>query len=148
MDCALTPAPEERRTDARFRGEVLHGARATVRPGYRVTLVDVSRGGVLVEAGRPLRPGANVQLQFERGSRRFVIAAHVLRCAVWALDAESGVLYRGALRFQQRCEWFWEAGTRGGYGGPGEDRLETRREGQALPAASRRVEAERKRGRG
>ena len=103
MDSALSQVREERRTDARFRGDVLAEARATVRPGCLVTLVDLSCGGALVEASRPLRPGARVHLQLHRGAQQFAIAAHVLRCAVSSVDGD-GILYRGALRFEHRCE--------------------------------------------
>jgi hypothetical protein len=100
---------EERRRDARFDAEVVGSPRATVRPGCTVTFVDLSAGGALVQAGRPLRPGARVHLQFHRGSRRLTLAAHVQRCAVWALDADHGVTYRAALQFEHRCQAVWEA---------------------------------------
>jgi hypothetical protein len=112
VDCALN---QERRADARFGGDVLLGARGTLRPGCTVTLIDLSAGGALVEAGRPLRPGGRVHLQFHRGTRRFTTAAKVLRCAVWALDAEAGVMYRGALEFENRCESLWEPEPRTGH---------------------------------
>ena len=127
MDSALSQVCEERRTEARFRGEVLAGARATVRPGCHVTLVDLSRGGALVEAARPLRPGARVHLQLQRGTRTFLVAAHVVRCAVFALGGDEGVVYRGAMRFEECCEELWEAPT--------------------TPAPSRRADAERRRAR-
>ena len=106
------PVVEDRRLDARFGGEVLGSARATVRPGCTVTLIDLSAGGALVQAGRPLRPGARVHLQFHRGSRRLTLAAHVQRCAVWALDADRGVTYRAALQFEHRCHAVWDAERR------------------------------------
>lgn len=110
MDCTLI---EDRRLDARFGPEVLGRPRATVRPGCSVVLVDLSAGGALVEAARPLRPGARVHVQFHRGARRFTIAAHVLRCAVWAIAIDTGVLYRAALQFEHRCDMLWEPERRG-----------------------------------
>lgn len=104
MDYALM---EDRRIDARFGGDVLGSARATLRPGCIVTLIDLSAGGALVEAGRPLRPGAYVHLQLDRGGRRFTLAAHVLRCSISALDGGAGPVYRGALKFERRCDTFW-----------------------------------------
>ena len=101
----------ERRSDARFGGAVLGSVSATLRPGCMVALIDLSAGGALVEARRPLRPGARVQLQFHRGPRRLAIAGEVLRCAVWALDADGGIVYRGALQFDARCEALWETET-------------------------------------
>lgn len=113
MDLALT---EDRRTDARFGTDVLGSARATLRPGCLVRIVDLSAGGALVEAGRPLRPGAYVHLQFDRGARRFTLGAQVLRCAVSALDSDAGVMYRGALKFDRRCETLWEPDATAGQG--------------------------------
>lgn len=104
----------DRRADARFpplRSEV---TRATLRPGCAVLLVDLSAGGALVQALRPLRPGARVLLQLVTRERTFSLAAHVLRCAVWSLDTHDGATYRGALKFEDRCEWFWEPETRVG----------------------------------
>jgi hypothetical protein len=100
----------DRRIDARFpprRG----ATRATLRPGCIVFLVDLSAGGALVEASRPLRPGARVHLQLITGTRTFALAARVLRCAVWSLEPYNGVTYRGALEFEERCEVFWETAT-------------------------------------
>lgn len=103
----MDPEIVDRRLDARFELPPRAEARATLRPGCVITLVDVSAGGALVEAPRPLRPGAKVHLQILTTSRRFAIAAHVLRCAVWALDPLAGVTYRGAVRFEHRVEWCW-----------------------------------------
>lgn len=102
----------DRRTDARFEPPVRAEARATLRPGCAVRLVDVSAGGALVEAPRPLRPGARVHLQVTTTSRRFAIAAQVLRCMVWSLDPLDGVTYRGALKFDHRIDWCWADSTR------------------------------------
>ena len=114
MDQPLT----DRRIDARFPPP-RHGAtRATLRPGCIVLLVDLSAGGALVEASRPLRPGARVHLQLVTEGRTFALAARVLRCAVWSLEPYDGVTYRGALKFEERCEVFWEAETPAGSATP------------------------------
>jgi len=101
----------DRRVHARFppprRGE----PRATLRPGCPVQLVDLSAGGALVEASRPLRPGARVHLQLVTAARTFALAARVLRCAVWSLEPYEGVTYRGALEFEERCELLWDTPT-------------------------------------
>ena len=98
----------DRRVDARFLPPPPHATRATLRPGCTVALVNLSAGGALLEAARPLRPGARVHLQLVMQVRTFILAGHVLRCAVWALDELEGARYRGAVRFEQRCEPFWE----------------------------------------
>ena len=81
--------------------------RAVLRPGRAVSLVNLSVGGALVESPRPLRPGSSVHLQVTTGARAIGLTARVLRCAVAVIDAD-GVLYRGALMFDQRCESLWE----------------------------------------
>lgn len=84
--------------------------RATVRGGSVVVVVDLSAGGALVEAPKPLPPGSRVHLHVTTEHGKVSLAAHVLRCAVWALDPEAGVTYRGALKFDHRCEIAWETG--------------------------------------
>lgn len=103
----------DRRVDARFPAEAI-ARRATLRPGCLVVVVDWSAGGALVQAPKPLRPGSRVYLQIVTERRTFALAAHVLRCAVWALDPCEGVTYRGALKFEDRCEMFWEETTHRG----------------------------------
>lgn len=98
----------ERRRDARFGQPVIAGARALLRPGCAVSLIDLSAGGALIEGPKPLRPGSRVHLQLVTDRGAFGIAAQVLRCAVSALDATMGVQYRGALRFDEPCEGLWE----------------------------------------
>lgn len=99
----------DRRGEARFPPPPEHPARATLRPGCVVALVNLSTGGALLQGGRPFRPGARVHLQLVTSTRTLVLAAHVLRCTVWALDELDGATYRGALKFEHRCELFWEA---------------------------------------
>jgi len=103
----------DRRVDARFDPPAVAGLQATVRPGCAVILVDVSAGGALVQAPRPLRPGSKVHLQVNAGSQRLAIPGQVVRCAVWSLHPLDGVFYRGALKFDERVEWRWAA-PRGG----------------------------------
>jgi hypothetical protein len=105
----------DRRADARFGQPVIAGTQAILRPGYAVSLIDLSAGGALIQGPRPLRPGARVHLQLLTGTRRLGIAAHVLRCSVASLDSRQGVQYRGALKFDHRCDALWEAGTLDGY---------------------------------
>src|SRR5262245_25396492 len=102
----------ERRRCRRTRG---NGLVARVRPGYRVAIVDVSAGGALIEAARPLRPGADVELQFERPDGRVRMAGTVVRCSVSALDANRGPTYRAAVAFGDSFEWAREATTPHGH---------------------------------
>jgi hypothetical protein len=69
------------------------------------------------------------------GTRRLGIAAHVLRCSVASLDSRAGVQYRGALRFDHRCEGIWEGKTLDGYLFPNPDLAADVEDGQSLPDA-------------
>ena len=105
----------ERRREKRLAGT---GLRARVRPGYRLIIIDLSGSGALVEARRPLRPGSYVDLHLESAARGGMVAARVVRCAVAAIDSESGVTYRAALCFNESCDWVREALTPAGSGIP------------------------------
>ncbi len=91
------------------------GWAARVRPGHRVHVVDLSTGGALLEAPRPLRPGADVEVQFERSDRRVRVSGTVVRCGVSALDPDRGPTYRAAICFTDTFEWAREVATHGGY---------------------------------
>jgi PilZ domain len=96
------------------------GIAARVKPGHRVHVVDVSVAGALLESGRPLRPGTDVELQFERADRRVRIAATVVRCGVTALHPERGATYRAAVSFSETLEWVREEATLDGHALPDE----------------------------
>jgi len=96
------------------------GISARVRPGYRVHVVDVSAGGALLEAARPLRPGADVEMQFERADQRVRISATVVRCGVTALDPDRGPTYRAAVSFTETFDWVREEATLDGHPVPDE----------------------------
>lgn len=125
-----------RRGEARFPPPDHNAARATLRPGCVVSLVDVSSGGALVEGPRPMRPGTRVHLQVTTAAKTFSIEAQVLRCTVWILDPIDGVRYRGALRFEQRIEWTWGDPSRGGYPLPESCGPASAHPGNALPRAA------------
>jgi len=132
----------DRRADTRFGQPVIADTTAILRPGYAVSLVDLSSGRALIQGPRPLRPGARVHLQLQTGAKRLGLAAHVLRCSVASLDSGNGVQYRGALRFDHRCESLWEASSLAGYLLPIADDEGGGGTGQALPETqSVRVES-------
>lgn len=135
MDQPLT----DRRIDARV--SPAGATRATLRPGCVALLVDVSPGGALVQARSPLRPGARAHLQLVTTAQTFAIAAHVLRCAVWSLDPSDGVLYRGALKFDHRCDVFWAETTPSGSAVPGPGTSGDTQEGNAIPGGERQAAA-------
>jgi hypothetical protein len=72
---------------------------ARVRPGRDVELIDLSRGGALVQAAGRLMPGSQVELQIAVGHWRWNGTAHVVRCHVSALSLDDHVRYRAAFRF-------------------------------------------------
>jgi hypothetical protein len=102
----------ERRRAGRQRPD---GLLARVRPGHTVQVVDVSAGGALLEAPRPLRPGACVEVQFEHADHRMRIGGTVVRCGVTAIDPDRGPTYRAAVSFHEAFEWAREETTLDGY---------------------------------
>jgi hypothetical protein len=102
------PLIADRRADVRLPCTSALGIRVVLRPGYVVTVLDISAGGAQIQGPRPLRPGAQVQLRLASPTRGLSLAAHVVRCTVWALDPQVGVVYRGAVQFHERCDWFQE----------------------------------------
>jgi hypothetical protein len=99
------PVIIDRRAEVRIPCTAAMAVRVILRPGYIVTVLDVSAGGVSIQGGRPLRPGGIVQLRIASPVRALALTARVVRCAVWAIDPEVGVVYRAALQFDQRCNW-------------------------------------------
>ena len=94
----------ERRHHNRDGARVWNVSHATLRPGCPVQVVDLSPAGAQIVTDRQLRPGARVHIRivFDRWS--VSIAAHVLRCSVSAIHPDRGVVYRGGLRFDERCD--------------------------------------------
>jgi hypothetical protein len=105
---------KDRRRDVRYDSSPEDITRATLRPGCLVRVLDVSASGALVQADRPLRPGARLHFQLVIGQREFGLIARVVRCAVWMLDSHEGIRYRGALEFEERFHWLWETETLSG----------------------------------
>ena len=103
MDDAL----RERRSEGRRPREALEIERATLRPGCLVVVLDLSANGAQVQSERPLRPGSRVHVRMAARSWTLTVAADVVRCSVWLLQADS-VIYRGALRFEEACGAVWE----------------------------------------
>jgi hypothetical protein len=97
----------ERRAMHRFPPPAAVNVTATMRPGCHVALIDVTDRGALVEAPRPLRPGATIQFLVTADDVRHAITARVLRCAVAVLDPAGGVTYRGGLVFDAPVRWAW-----------------------------------------
>ena len=96
----------DRRASHRLAHADEHGiVSARVRPGYDVTVINVSAGGVLVESQYRLLPGVVVELQLDRSPRSATARGRVLRCSVSRLRPTS-VCYRGAIAFDRHLPWF------------------------------------------
>jgi hypothetical protein len=107
VDCAVT----ERRAHDRADDPWTRTAKVTLRPGHRIFIVNISRGGALVDGTRPMRPGTRVLVQIATPAGAVGLSALVLRCGVRALTADDGVVYRGALRFDDKRDWTRALGT-------------------------------------
>lgn len=123
----------ERRAKHRFPPPPAVDLSVTMRPGCRVVLVDVTDQGALVEAPRPLRPGATIQLTVIADAARYAVSARVLRCTVAVLDPVGGVTYRGGLAFEAPVRWPWALGAREATRRHEHQRPDRTRTGNTLP---------------
>ncbi len=103
MDRAIARArrSERRRSRRRAPSDLPWLVEARLRPGRKVSVIDVSRDGMLVEAGCRLLPGTRVALHLSGPGAGVHIHGRVLRCQVHALDPQHGVKYRAALTFDE-----------------------------------------------
>jgi hypothetical protein len=131
----MVHALTDRRVDTRFTQPVVDGMKVTLRPGNTVIVVDVSARGARIHSRRPLRPGARVHLQLTTEKRTVRLSAHVLRCSVALIDANTGVVYGGALKFDHRCDLFREQTTHAGHEVPASHPSRPQDHGHRIPAA-------------
>jgi hypothetical protein len=96
----------DRRRSRRLISPNEHGVvSARVRPGYDVTVIDLSADGALIESRRRLLPGACVDLHLQSiGRAAEIVRGEILRCAVAGLR-ENAISYRGAISFERRLWW-------------------------------------------
>ena len=105
LETLEAPSQDERRAHIR------HGAAALpwisvsrLRNGPSVSLIDLSVGGVLLEADVPLRPGARLTLEIAgQGDQPAIAPMHALRCEIAMLDRTTA-RYRGACEFVRPLE--------------------------------------------
>jgi hypothetical protein len=96
----------ERRWHRRIsRGEDHRIVAATVRPGHRGRVIDVSAGGVLLETTHRLLPGSSVELHVQSPNRCATVRGRVLRCTVVRVRP-TFICYRGAIGFDRHLTWF------------------------------------------
>jgi hypothetical protein len=100
----------ERRRDQRMTtGDV----RVRIRPGHRLTLMNVSARGALLEGACALRPGSQVEVLLDTPTGAKTIAGRVNRCVVAAIHPL--MTYRAAVAFSQIVPAVREWTTRCGY---------------------------------
>jgi len=92
----------ERRCERRTAGAGPHWqARAILRPGQPVTLLNISSRAALVESAARLRPGAHTEVRLAGSQVRASIGGRLDRCYVAALEP---IRYRGVLVFDERVD--------------------------------------------
>ena len=95
--------PERRRSPRRPMEEVPGMTGVSVQ-SERVDVVNAASGGLLVQSGRPLRPGTRTFLEIGRVDGNINISGHVIRSEVAAIS-NTGVKYRSAIAFERRLEF-------------------------------------------
>jgi hypothetical protein len=128
----MTGSEERRRNPRHARPEDHRIIAARVRPGYEVSVVNVSAGGVLIESSCRLLPGTSVELHLKQDApternreapQSETVRGRVLRCMVCRLRSNS-VCYRGAIAFDRHLPWFVPDDN--GYGVPNSQRRSAR----------------------
>jgi hypothetical protein len=74
---------------------------AILRPGQEVTLINLSRGGALIESHTRLLPGTRAELQLS-GGVRCIVRGRILRCRVSSVNP---LRYEGAIVFERTLDW-------------------------------------------
>lgn len=67
--------------------------------GPRVTLVNISTTGALIEGRERLKPGDEVKLIFEGGFSPSVVASRVVRMSVAGIDPDGAIRFHVGLAF-------------------------------------------------
>jgi hypothetical protein len=92
---------DNRRSHQRVPGTALDWVQvARVKYGPEVSIVDLSKGGVLVESDRPLKPGSKQALEIAGPDKTIVVPFGVLRSKISALGPR-GAVYRAACAFNR-----------------------------------------------
>ena len=100
MAIGVSTDGDRRRAPRLTAAETAWAEAALLRPGQDVVVINLSPGGVLVESGSRMSPGARAELQLLGESRR-AVRGRVERCRVVRLDP---VRYQGAIVFDEQLE--------------------------------------------
>jgi hypothetical protein len=107
------PPHHDRRAGERYPAAACDWLAAVrLRFGDDMTVINVSRGGLLVETGARLLPNAGIDLQATIQGDTRVVQGRVLRSQVCAI-LESGIRYRAAVAFGPRLDPSWNAAMEG-----------------------------------
>lgn len=91
----------DRRAHARLRAAELDWLRQVrLKRGPVLRLIDLSRGGALIDSRVQLRPGSTVTLELTAPASSVELSSRVLRCELAGLD-DGRVTYRGACMFTE-----------------------------------------------
>jgi hypothetical protein len=94
----------DRRSHRRVPGSKLDWLTvARVKYGPEVSVIDLSRGGVLLQSDRPLAPGSKQALEIVGTEKSVVVPFGVLRSKLTAIQAK-GPVYRAACAFNRPLE--------------------------------------------
>jgi hypothetical protein len=88
----------ERRGERRCPGGGPWQPATLIRPGQRVTLINICSRAALIESAARLRPGARTEMQLADAATRATVKGRLDRCYVTALEP---LRYRGVLIFDQ-----------------------------------------------
>lgn len=92
---------ERRRECRRAGGGTRWHARAVLRPGQPVTVINICSRAALIESGARLRPGAQSEIRLSGAGACAHVKGRLDRCYVTALEP---LRYRGVLMFEQCME--------------------------------------------
>ena len=94
----------DRRSHRRVPGSALDWLNvARIKYGPEVSIIDLSRGGVLLQSDRPLAPGSKQALEIVGTEKSIVVPFGVLRSKLTAIQAK-GPVYRAACAFSRPLE--------------------------------------------
>jgi hypothetical protein len=99
-----TATPVERDIDARFPASAVPSITGVhLSNGDVVTLVNISRSGVLVEGRTRFIPGARASLVFEGTFKPSEAKGRIVRCMVSSVDGGS-LVYQSGIEFEKRLD--------------------------------------------
>ena len=107
--------PADRRRGVRTPGAALPPTfRLRLRAGHEAAVVNFSRVGILLESTSRLLPGHRCTLRVSGTGEPESVSGRILRAQVERLDSHHGVVYRGAIEFDDMRPTSWVESTHDG----------------------------------